>query len=62
MPTENLEMNGDADRNGEAEVRKGNTVSRYKGLASSSVMLHDYYPDQAQSRLIPHRNISQVGL
>lgn len=28
MATENLEMNGDADRNGEAEVRKGNTGRR----------------------------------
>lgn len=32
MATENFEMNGDADRNGETEVRKGNTGARYEGL------------------------------
>lgn len=32
MATENFEMNGDADRNGETEVRKGNTGARYKGF------------------------------
>lgn len=39
MPTENLEMNGDADQNGEAEVRKGNTGCRLleKGVALASI-------------------------
>lgn len=39
MATENLEMNGDADRNGEAEVCKGNAGRRLfeKGVAFASI-------------------------
>lgn len=44
MATENWEMTGDADRNGEAEVRQRPGGARYKAppLASCSVMLNHH--------------------
>ena len=40
MATENFEMNGDADRNGETEVRKGNTDAENSSIASCPVILN----------------------
>lgn len=62
MAMESMEMNGDADRNGEAEVREGGTGAQEKkgvALASSSQIKYLYFTDRALSRANPRGTLTE---